>query len=245
MAERHFYEQADFARDFLIPFCKKNIPEFSGSDSFRILNVGCAEGGDLSVFEAEQKEAYGIEICSNRVELGRRLNPNARLSVGDITQKESLPTEHFDLIILRDVIEHVQDQEAAFNNILELLKPNGYLFISFPLKYSPYAGHQQSCRPFLKYFIYITMWPPKAIRFFCKLSKVPQSADEIIYNKRHALSFYRLNKLIKNRFSYVVKDFYILRPGFKRRYGLPTLKMLNIPILREVSLGCEFLLRKV
>lgn len=244
MAEKHFHEQIKFAQTYLIPYLTKHIPEFSNLSEFKILSVGCAEGGDLMVFSQNNKSAAGIELSAARVEMGKKLNPEAHITTGDITKKETLPQERFDMIILRDVIEHVNNKNAAFENIYDLLKPGGYLFMTFPLKYSPYAGHQQMSKTFLKYFVYITLFPVGCIRFFCKLAKTPGHADEIIYNKKNAFSYHHLNHLVKKRFTYRVKEFFILRPGFNDRYGLPELKMPGIPLLRELALGCEVLLKK-
>ena len=67
---------------------------------------------------------------------------------------------------MRDVIEHVFDQESAMKNIKELLKPEGKLFISFPPKYSPFAGHQQNSSRTLSKLPFLHLLPTLLYRLF-------------------------------------------------------------------------------
>ena len=41
----------------------------------------------------------------------------------------------YDIIIIRDVIEHIPEQELALKNIYDLLSIGGKLFMSFPPKF--------------------------------------------------------------------------------------------------------------
>uniref|UniRef100_UPI003FEF9222 class I SAM-dependent methyltransferase n=1 Tax=Alistipes shahii TaxID=328814 RepID=UPI003FEF9222 len=53
------------------------------------------------------------------------------------------PNHLYDLIILRDVIEHVEDQPRLMARLAELLAPDGVLFVAYPPWRMPFGGHQQ------------------------------------------------------------------------------------------------------
>ncbi|PKL81879.1 MAG: hypothetical protein CVV24_12945 [Ignavibacteriae bacterium HGW-Ignavibacteriae-3] len=149
MPEKHFYEQEKYTQDYLLPYFLNVIPDFKKKS---ILEVGCAEGGLLTSLQTLGIKVCGVEISPDRAALAREKNNSLKIIVGDITDP-ALPgilNEKFDLIIMREVIEHIYDKEAAFNNLDKLLNTNGFFYISFPTKRSPFAGHQQIGKSFLK-----------------------------------------------------------------------------------------------
>src|SRR5690606_28158848 len=52
----------------------------------------------------------------------------------------------FDLIILKDAIEHIPDQEKFIPYLKNFLKKEGQIFFGFPPWYMPFGGHQQVCQ---------------------------------------------------------------------------------------------------
>ena len=68
-------------------------------------------------------------------------------SITDSREVEELYTSRqFDLILLKDVIEHIPDQERVIPYLKEFLKPGGRVFFGFPPWYMPHGGHQQRRR---------------------------------------------------------------------------------------------------
>ena len=51
----------------------------------------------------------------------------------------------FDIIMTRDVLEHIHGQERFMEFIKRFLKPNGKFFLGFPPWHNPFGGHQQIC----------------------------------------------------------------------------------------------------
>ena len=43
------------------------------------------------------------------------------------------PNDHYDIVVLTQVLEHVPDPQATLSEIYRVLKPNGKLLISVPL----------------------------------------------------------------------------------------------------------------
>ncbi len=76
-------------------------------------------------------ETQYIDYTSNRF---RR--HNIEIIRDDITCTE-MPPESMNLILCTEVIEHINDSKAVFENLYYLLKPGGILILSTPQKYSP------------------------------------------------------------------------------------------------------------
>ncbi|TSA29877.1 MAG: methyltransferase domain-containing protein [Ignavibacteriales bacterium] len=246
MAEKHFYEQKQYTKEYLLPYFQKLIPDFHKK---KVLEVGCAEGGLLETLQDLGMHVVGVELSPERVKIAVKKNSNLNIFVGDITDSK-LPeqlSETFDVIIIREVIEHVPDKKAAFNNLGKLLNDNGFLFISFPPKRSPFAGHQQIGKSFLKTIPYLHILPKSILKPVAKL--LGEGAGYIDEIKLHygtgcTVNEFEFQCLLQN-FIPIKKDFFLFRPIYALRFGLPTIKLPRIPILKEyISLGCETLLQK-
>lgn len=247
MAEKHFYEQKEYTEKYLIPYFRKAIPDFH---KLKVLEIGCAEGGLLDVFNSLGIEASGIEISTERIEIARSKNPQLKIDQGDITDI-SLPGrigKVFDLVIMREVIEHVDNKSAALENLKNFLKPGGYLFVSFPPKYSPFAGHQQIAKSLLKVIPYLHMLPEKVLRLIAKtFSETENYVDEIKLHYSTGMKIVEFEKLCSlNNFFPVKKELFLFRPIYGYRYGLPKIKLPDIPLIREaITFGYEVLLKKL
>ena len=81
--------------------------------------------------------------------------------------------EKYDTIVIRDVIEHIEDKTTALANIFNLLKPGGKLFMSFPPKYCAYAGHQQTVPTLLGKLPYLHVLPNFIYKAYLNLISCP------------------------------------------------------------------------
>ncbi len=247
MAEKHFYEQAEYTKKYLIPYFQKHIPDFH---KLSVLEVGCAEGGLLEVFMELGMDVSGIELDPERAAIANQKNAKLNVMVGDIMDAELTKKigKQFDFVIMREVIEHVPNKYAAFKNLEALTKEEGYLFISFPPKRSPFAGHQQIAKSFLKMVPYLHILPRYILRPLAKqFGEKEDYIDEIKLHFSTGMVIDHFETLFAlNLFKTIKKDLFLFRPIYAYRFGLPTIKLPNIPIIREyISFGCETLLRKI
>jgi len=247
MAEKHFHEQKEFTQKYLLPYFQKYIPELH---KMSVLEVGCAEGGLLEVLNTNGIEAMGIELSSERIQIAYKKNSSLNIIQGDITDPQLYDKigKEYDLIIMREVIEHVFDKEAAFNNLDKLLKKGGYLYISFPPKYSPFAGHQQIAKSYLKVIPYLHLFPTRILKSLEKYFSEDQNfVDEIKLHYRTGMKIRKFEEFCRiKKFIPVKKELFLFRPIYGFRFGLPKIKLPNIPLIREViTFGYEVLLKKV
>lgn len=92
-----------------------------------ILDVGCSGGQFLSVFDSKNWDRQGVEIDKDAA-LYAEKEFGIPIKIGYFPEISF--EEKFDLVVMRGVIEHFSDPIAVLKKCSEVLKPNGYLFIT-------------------------------------------------------------------------------------------------------------------
>ncbi len=98
----------------------------------QVLDVGSGEGGTAKVL-SKKNEVVSFDINSERLQ--RQGKNHSQKILGD---SEHLPfsSSSFDVIIMQDVIEHLQSKRKIINSLHSLLKKNGIIYLSTPNKFS-------------------------------------------------------------------------------------------------------------
>lgn len=101
-------------------------------NSIKILSVGCGIGYELTFFLKQgYTKLYGIDINKYSLKTAKKNCPLAFFSYGDIYQ---IPyrNSYFDLILLIEVIEHLDYPIKALQEVRRVLKSDGVLFLTTP-----------------------------------------------------------------------------------------------------------------
>ena len=93
----------------------------------KMLDVGCSGGQFLSVFDSKKWERQGVEIDKDAAEFAKS-EYDIPVSIGYFPEISF--EEKFDLVVIRGVIEHFSDPISVLKKCAEVLKPNGFLFIT-------------------------------------------------------------------------------------------------------------------
>jgi len=231
MASKHYEEQYTFADKYLWNYLNDNIDNFYNK---KILVVGCGEGGVVQYFRDLTFDCEGLEINGDRV-----VFKNNNIMIGDISDKAltNVLLTRYDLIIMRDVIEHIENKSMAFFNISELLNDDGYLYITFPPKNSAFAGHQQNLKSWLRYIPFVHRLPMWLLSMLSKDKHGLKHMKDTYSMGQSALLFPFWCEWFE--LEPIVTDYFLSRPIFNLRYGLPTIKGN-----RKFCMGVECLLRK-
>jgi 2-polyprenyl-3-methyl-5-hydroxy-6-metoxy-1,4-benzoquinol methylase len=98
----------------------------------RVLDAGCATGGFISAARS-CFDMWGLDISEFAVEEARRANPSVSHQIhAALAEKQMFPADHFDAIVLWDVLEHLWDPVETCRLMLESLKPGGCFILSTP-----------------------------------------------------------------------------------------------------------------
>ena len=101
----------------------------------RLLDLGCGLGGYPIAFQEEGAQVVGVDL-----ERGRIPGFHGKVTADALTVPFSEGS--FDLVICASLIEHVSQPEVLIQEALRVLRPGGFLFLSYPPFYSPVGGHQ-------------------------------------------------------------------------------------------------------
>ncbi|PWG02805.1 class I SAM-dependent methyltransferase [Sphingosinicella humi] len=96
----------------------------------RILEIGCGTGHNLAMLR-RFGHVDGIEIdAAARAIASRRLGH--AVSEARLPDLPGVPTHHYDLVAILDVLEHVGEDSASLASIARRLKPGGRILITVP-----------------------------------------------------------------------------------------------------------------
>jgi len=229
---RAYREQYWYGEHFLNAFLK--LEGFKAP--LRVLEIGPAEAGLLKYFQERGHSCVGLEYSPSRHENSVILNRDLpiTLTTGDITDRESFHPEvqkgGFDLVILRDVIEHIlfSEKQTALNNISSLMKPGALFFVSFPAKSAPYAGHQQVASSKFVKLPYIHLLPDGLYRWVLSLSGLRDAqVDNLLFIKDNRLSNRQFIRLAgRAGLEVETLERYIIRPCYESRFGMKRVRNL-------------------
>ena len=111
---------------------------FRQKQPMQILNVGAATGASTEMLQGFGKVS-SLEYDQPCVDFCREV---LKLDViqGSIT---SLPyvDDSFDLVCAFDVVEHVEDDQKAVDELLRVCKPGGIVYVTVPAFMSLWSGH--------------------------------------------------------------------------------------------------------
>ncbi|PID28289.1 MAG: hypothetical protein CSB55_05680 [Candidatus Cloacimonadota bacterium] len=244
---KFFEEQYWYSQNFLQKYL-----DISDYENLNILETGSAEGGSIKFFSEQKANCWGVEISKGRSDFSIEYcrDKNINFICGDICKNEiveKLP--EMDIIIIRDVIEHIPDKITALKNMNRLLKKDGKLFLSYPPKYSPYAGHQQNVKKIIGRLPFIHLLPKFIYRIFLKAAQqTDQRIEGYMDVKRDMISIRKIENYFKRtNYKILKKDYYFIRPCFEKRFGWKPRKLFlsKIPILKEMfTVGALYVLGK-
>jgi SAM-dependent methyltransferase len=95
----------------------------------RLLEIGCGTGDDLIWAREMGWEVSGIEIGEKATQVAQDRGLDVQCSQ---FENANLTRDHFDCIVMTQVLEHLYSPKAALRRCHELLRPNGTLLISVP-----------------------------------------------------------------------------------------------------------------
>jgi SAM-dependent methyltransferase len=225
---RYFEHQYRVTVDHVIPFVERSGPL---PERARVLEIGCAEAGVLKAFIERGALAVGVDRNGPRLERGRQLLADA-VEAGQLTLLHEDAQEllghvryrsHFDLIVLKDVIEHVEDRPSLFALMAQLLRPGGRVFMAFPPWRMPFGGHQQMCGSrLLSRLPYFHLLPTPSYRRVLRLfGEKPARMESLLATKRTGISSAEFETLAAGAGYQILSErFYLLNPMYAYRFGI-------------------------
>jgi SAM-dependent methyltransferase len=247
-----FSQQADNSRNYVLPFIEKTKTLGPGVNVFE---VGTAEGGVLLPFIEKGCNCVGVDLADIRIEVANRFLAK-EVAAGkveficqNIYEDAFLQRfkNSFDIIILKDVIEHVPEQQKFITYLKNFLKPGGQIFFGFPPWYMPFGGHQQVCR--VKW-ISVLPWYHILPRFLYRgILKMAGESEPVIVElmeiKDTQITIERFERIVTaSGLKVLHKQHYLINPIYKYKFGLKPRNQLplisSIPYFRDFVTTCVY-----
>lgn len=108
-----------------------------------ILDAGCGTGGNLSML-APLGTVVGLEPDATALELARGRSEAGEIRIGSLPGDLPFDSETFDLVVLLDVLEHVEEDRASLRSLAGVLKPGGHLVMTVPAFPFLWSGHDET-----------------------------------------------------------------------------------------------------
>ena len=125
----------------LIKYFDEKIKNYL-SDNYKILDYGCGPGTFLMKLKNLTKsKLFGVDISSEFIEQSKNNFKKYNMEEIEVmtVEPEKLPFENekFDLILIIDVIHHLDDIKKNIDEIKRVLKKGGKLIVYEPNKFNP------------------------------------------------------------------------------------------------------------
>ncbi|RQO31679.1 class I SAM-dependent methyltransferase [Taibaiella sp. KBW10] len=246
--KRYFDMQVENTIAYVLPFLEQTKKMKPG---MRVLEIGCGEGGVLKPFIDKGCITVGVEFDEIRLEnanewMAEEVADGKALFIPKdiyLTSPEELGGK-FDLIILKDVIEHIFDQPKLFKRMKEMLLPEGVIFFGFPPWQMPFGGHQQVMQhKLLSKVPYTHLLPKPLYRQLIKMGGMDPAEFLEIYDTR--ISIERFERITAET-GYQIQNrlLYFINPIYKYKFNLRGRKqakiIANIPWFRNFFTTCAY-----
>ena len=245
---RYFDIQSWVTEKYIIPFLHLPI-----GTKLHVLEVGCGEAGVLKAFLEAGHTGVGIELSSTRVEMASAFQAQAinegrlkivNANIYDIDPK--VQTEYqFDLIVLKDVIEHIPDQSRFIAKLKQFLKPGGRVFFAYPPWWMPFGGHQQICKNgLLSKMPWFHLLPMKIYqKVLAAFGESKETIKELVEIKETGILCEQIHHYIRQHGFEVEKETYwLINPIYTKKFNLKPLKaIIAIPYLRNIYCTAHYI----
>lgn len=251
---KYFEQQYQNTKNYIIPFIEdKSIL----TDKMKVLEIGCGEGGILKVFYELGCHITGIDLSENKIKNANKYfselnsSSNFQFILCDIFKVDPKNMKNFDLIILKDTIEHIHNQEKLISILKKISNQNGYIFIAFPPWQMPWGGHQQMCdNKIVSLMPYIHLLPKFLYKGILKLfAENKKKIEHLLEIKETHITIERFEKIVKNLNIKIIKrKFYLINPNYEIKFGFKPREQFKIisviPYLRGLfTTTCFYLLK--
>jgi SAM-dependent methyltransferase len=253
--EQYFNEQVYTTGKYVIPFIRDFI---TLGPAVSVLEIGCGEGGNLKPFLDMGCRVTGVDLSGTKIDLANRFyedhpqRDRTTFIAKDIYLFEEEPPEKFDLIIMRDVIEHIHDQYRFMGFVKRFLKPGAVFFLGFPPWQNPFGGHQQICEnKILSKLPYFHLFPVPIYRSILKAGgESKEKIEALLEIKATGIGIERFENILKRTdYETLLQKHFFLNPNYEIKFKLKPRKQLSIingiPFFRNlVTTTSYYLLRK-
>jgi SAM-dependent methyltransferase len=115
----------------------------SPSPETLIVDVGCGTGGNIAAL-ADRYRCIGIDTSADAVELAKGRFPQVAFIAGRAPGDMGALAKQARIVLLSDVLEHVEEDRAMFAELVAAASPGCYFLLTVPADPSLWSQHDES-----------------------------------------------------------------------------------------------------
>ncbi|MDR0962710.1 MAG: class I SAM-dependent methyltransferase [Mediterranea sp.] len=226
---RYFTEKSATSAQYYLPYIQSVRPLRAGD---RILEIGCGEGGNLLPFAKLGHEVAGVDITAGRIEQAKSYfadsGYNGRFMTADFLTVQPYELGDFDVIIICDVIEHIDRKDEFILHVQTFLNKGGIVFWAFPAWHMPFGGHQQIARSkWISHFPYVHLLPASLYHSLLRAcGENDANINELMRIKQTRISIEGFEFLMHAYFWQIARRLlWLVNPHYKQKFGMRPCKL--------------------
>lgn len=224
----YFAEEVNTSENYYINYLTRFVAITKGC---RVLEIGCGEGGNLLPFVKLGCNVSGIDRSSTRInqaiDFFSETGYEGEFIAVDFFEWEK-KDKGYDIILIHDVIEHIERKDMFVDHLKDFLSKNGIVFWGFPAWQMPFGGHQQICHSKICSLIpFIHLLPCSLYKVILKcFGENDDCVNELIDIKRCKMTIESFESLM-NRHHYKMLDrcLWLVNPHYKQKFHLTPRKL--------------------
>lgn len=119
-------------------------------DSGVILDCGCGTGGNICAFSPQHRRV-GVDPSPDAISIAAEKCPDVEFILGRVPDDAVAELATADLVLLTDVLEHVEGDRALLSGIVLGMKPGAHLLITVPADPRLWSPHDVAHGHFRRY----------------------------------------------------------------------------------------------
>jgi SAM-dependent methyltransferase len=139
-----------------------------------VLDVGCGTGGNIAAFP-DACARIGVDPSLDAVRLAEEIRPGVSFVRGMVPDAVEEELSQADVVLLTDVLEHVEDDAALLAGIVRGMKHGGHLILTVPADPGLWSPHDVAHHHFRRYEAHQlrALWAdlPVAPRLFAPMNR--------------------------------------------------------------------------
>jgi SAM-dependent methyltransferase len=253
--DQYFQLQSSNTKNNVIPFIERKKKIEKG---MKVLEIGCRDGGVLLPFLESGCHITGFDLDAGPVEKAKLIyakdiqEGRAEFFIQNvhdyIAENKDNCEKKFDVIVLKDVIEHVYGHQEMIKGIKSILREGGVVYFGFPPWQNPFGGHQQVLNN--KFFALLPYYHllPNFIYYNIVKLVAPKHFGFIKATKETRITPEVFEKIVKEeKFKILGRDLYLISPMYEFKFKMkPKLQfkwLENIKYIRNYfTTTCDYLI---
>lgn len=251
-----FEYQVQNTTNYIIPFIESSL---NVNEGMKVLEIGCGEGGVLKAFVKRGCICTGVDLHEYKLQLAEEYlkeDINAGKlrfifkDIYDLVDDEGF-NSRFDLVLLKDTLEHIHNQERLIRELKKLLNKNGHIYFGFPPWHMPFGGHQQVCSSkLLSVLPYFHLLPDPVYTGILKIfGEEKDTIDFLLETKETRITPARFERIIESEgYEIAARKFYLINPMYLYKFKVKPREQFSviskIPYVKNfLTTTCDYLIK--